>query len=86
MTGKYIGKKPNCGYDYCKETLCRCEHLRSRNGAERCRRSLNVTSVDLMLADAEADTSSHVIAAYIHAYSDRDGLIIDPFVRSPKPG
>jgi hypothetical protein len=44
---------------------------------------LNVTSVDYVVPDAEAGTSSHVIAAYLDAYTDSDGLIVDPFLRSP---
>jgi hypothetical protein len=42
-----------------------------------------VTSVEYFIHDAEADTSSHVIAAYINAYTQPNDLVVDPFCRSP---
>jgi hypothetical protein len=39
--------------------------------------------VDYFIHDTEADTSSHVIAAYIDAYSKPNDLVVDPFCRSP---
>jgi len=41
-----------------------------------------VSSVDCFIPDAEADTTPHAIAAYIDAYTDSDGLIVDPFCQS----
>jgi len=40
-------------------------------------------SVDYFIPDAEADTSSHVVAAYLDAYTDVEGLVVDPFCQSP---
>jgi len=42
-----------------------------------------LTSVDYFIPDAEARTSSHVIAAYLDAYTNADSLIVDPFCQSP---
>jgi len=38
--------------------------------------------VDYFIPDAEADMTSHAIAACIDVYTDSDGLIIDPFCQS----
>jgi hypothetical protein len=39
--------------------------------------------VDHFIHDTEANTSSHVIAAYIDAQSEPNDLVVDPFCRSP---
>ena len=39
-------------------------------------------SVDYFIPDTEDDTSSHVIAAYIDAYTNSDDLIVEPFCKS----
>jgi hypothetical protein len=41
-----------------------------------------VRSVDYFIPDAQAEVPSHAIAAYIDAYTQSDGLIVDPFCRS----
>jgi len=41
-----------------------------------------VTSVDYFVHDAEADTPSQVIAAYIQAHTEPNDLVVDPFCRS----
>ena len=41
-----------------------------------------MTSVEHFIPDFGADTSSHVIAAYLAAYTDPDDLIVDPFCTS----
>lgn len=41
-----------------------------------------MTSVDYYIPDAEASTSSHVIAAYLDAYTAPEGLVVDPFCQS----
>jgi hypothetical protein len=46
-------------------------------------KELELTSVDYFIPDAGADTSSHVIAAYLDAYTGIDGLVVDPFCQSP---
>jgi len=42
-----------------------------------------VGSVDYFVPDTEVSNSAEVVAAYIDAYVPRDGLVIDPFCRSP---
>ena len=42
-----------------------------------------MTSVNYFVPDAEANTLPHVIATYIDAYTDTDGLVVDPFCQSP---
>jgi len=42
-----------------------------------------VTSVDCFIPDAEANTSTHVIAAYLDAHTDVGDLVVDPFCQSP---
>ncbi len=39
-------------------------------------------SVDYFIPDAQAEVPSHAIAAYIDAYTQSDGLVVDPFCRS----
>jgi len=39
--------------------------------------------VNYFVPDAEANALPHVIATYIDAYTDTDGLVVDPFCQSP---
>ncbi|MGC8787886.1 MAG: hypothetical protein ACP5Q1_10715, partial [Anaerolineae bacterium] len=42
-----------------------------------------MTSVDYFIPGTEADDLSHVIAAYIEAYTEPNALVVDPFCQSP---
>ncbi|MGB9879510.1 MAG: hypothetical protein ACPLRM_01990, partial [Anaerolineae bacterium] len=42
-----------------------------------------MTSVDYFIPVTEADDLSHVIAAYIEAYTEPNALVVDPFCQSP---
>nr|MBC7244742.1 hypothetical protein [Chloroflexota bacterium] len=42
-----------------------------------------MTSVNYFIPDTEANALSHVVAAYVGAYTETNDLVIDPFCQSP---